>query len=240
MGRHGDGGRRGVFPCSPASSGRGDPQRGVPRQERGSRRKTPARRQSRRDGAECGLPRGGGRPGRRPTPDDTRRKLTEAWASCSSGSRNASTASGASPSCSSRRPRRRKDAYCRRGHCQNDLRAIRPACRVRVRGRGRNPEQTSEILVATAVQLGPRLLRLAADLKHFASVRRHRSSFCEASGVPSLGSSCPSRRHLGDWGDRNGYPGSLSVSRRLYPRNGDGRTAHLHPGVVGCTSRCIE
>ena len=32
-------------------------------------------------------------------------------------------------------------------------------------------------------------------------VRRHRSSFCEAPGVPSLGSSCTSRQHLGDGGD---------------------------------------
>jgi transposase len=39
-----------------------------------------------------------------------------------------------------------------------------PACRARVQGR--HPEQTSDALGAAAVQLGPRLLGLAADLKH--------------------------------------------------------------------------
>src|SRR4051794_10375990 len=39
-----------------------------------------------------------------------------------------------------------------------------PACRRRVQGR--HPEQTSDALGAAAVQLGPRLLGLAADLKH--------------------------------------------------------------------------
>src|SRR5690349_20560694 len=42
--------------------------------------------------------------------------------------------------------------------------AICPACRTRVQGR--HPEQTSDALGAAAVQLGPRLLGLAADLKH--------------------------------------------------------------------------
>jgi transposase len=42
--------------------------------------------------------------------------------------------------------------------------AICPACRARVQGR--HPEQTSDALGAAAVQLGPRLLGLAADLKH--------------------------------------------------------------------------
>ena len=39
-----------------------------------------------------------------------------------------------------------------------------PACSRRVQGR--HPEQTSDALGAAAVQLGPRLLGLAADLKH--------------------------------------------------------------------------
>jgi transposase len=40
----------------------------------------------------------------------------------------------------------------------------RPACRRRVQGR--HPEQTSDALGSAAVQYGPRLLGLAADLKH--------------------------------------------------------------------------
>ena len=42
--------------------------------------------------------------------------------------------------------------------------AICPVCRARVQGR--QPEQTSDALGAAAVPLGPRLLGLAADLKH--------------------------------------------------------------------------
>lgn len=42
--------------------------------------------------------------------------------------------------------------------------AICPACRSRVQGR--HPEQTSDTLSAAAVQFEPRLLGLAADLKH--------------------------------------------------------------------------
>jgi transposase len=42
--------------------------------------------------------------------------------------------------------------------------AVCPACRVRIQGR--HPEQTSDALGAASVQFGPRLLGLAADLKH--------------------------------------------------------------------------
>jgi hypothetical protein len=42
--------------------------------------------------------------------------------------------------------------------------AICPACRARIQGH--HPEQTSDALGAAAVQLGPRLLGSAADLKH--------------------------------------------------------------------------
>jgi transposase len=54
--------------------------------------------------------------------------------------------------------------------------AICPACRARVQGR--HPEQTSDALGAAAVQLGPRLLGLAADLKHRVGV-----SYRKAAGL---------------------------------------------------------
>ena len=51
-----------------------------------------------------------------------------------------------------------------------------------------------------------------------ALVRRHRSSFCEESGVPSLGSSCTSRQQLGDGGDRNGCRDSLPLVAKTLPK----------------------
>src|SRR4051812_24906622 len=49
-----------------------------------------------------------------------------------------------------------------------------PACRRRVQGR--HPEQTSDALGSAAVQYGPRLLGLAADLKHRLGVSYRRCS----------------------------------------------------------------
>ena len=45
------------------------------------------------------------------------------------------------------------------------------------------------------------LLIIEATVALRASVRRHRSSFCETPGVASLGSSCLSRQNPGDGGD---------------------------------------
>jgi len=64
-----------------------------------------------------------------------------------------------------------------------------PACLRRVQGR--HPEQTSDALGAAAVQLGPRLLGLAADLKHRvgASYRKCASVLLTLSGLVVTASS---------------------------------------------------
>src|SRR3954447_24865083 len=63
-----------------------------------------------------------------------------------------------------------------------------PLCRCRVQGR--HPEQTSDALGAAAVQLGPRLLAFAADLKHrlgvpYRKVAQAIATLCGVAVAPS-------------------------------------------------------